>query len=188
MKSRGFEADGSDEGIEIIDHALVEAIELRSPLGFELCIGFYGAQKACGERRVDAFEELQEDEADRVPVREELIAVITTESGLARSKYGSTNSSRRPFGASMIGISLGRSFLHPLLKFVSDAAQSVARHRVQLTIRIEEPDHSLRLLKRLNQSIYQNAVEAAIVPMYAVPVVLVEGVHDRPNAVPGPGS
>ena len=35
MESRGFEADGSDEGVEIVDDALIEAIELRSPLGFE---------------------------------------------------------------------------------------------------------------------------------------------------------
>src|SRR3984893_2548929 len=61
-------------------------------------------------------------------------------------------------------IALGRSFFHPLLKFVRDAAQSVACHRVELAIRIEEPYHSLRLLERLNQSIQQNAVEAAIVP------------------------
>ena len=26
-----FEADGSDEGIEVVDNALIEAIELRSP-------------------------------------------------------------------------------------------------------------------------------------------------------------
>src|ERR1700730_10973655 len=77
-------------------------------------------------------------------------------------------------------IALGRSFFHPSLKFVRDAAQSVACHRVELAIRIEEPDHSLRLLERLNQSIQQNAVEAAIVPIYAIPVMLVEGVHDRP--------
>jgi hypothetical protein len=32
----------------------------------------------------------------------------------------------------------------------------------------------------LNQPIQQNAVETAIVPMYAVSVVLVKGVHDRP--------
>jgi hypothetical protein len=30
--SCGFEADGANEGIEIIDDALIEAIKLRSPL------------------------------------------------------------------------------------------------------------------------------------------------------------
>ena len=64
MESRGFEANSSDEGVEIVDHALIEAIELRSPLGFELGIGFHWAEKACREWRIDAFEELKEDEAD----------------------------------------------------------------------------------------------------------------------------
>ena len=59
MESRGFEADSSDEGVEIVDDALIEAIELRLPLGFELRICFDGAEQACGERGVDAFEELQ---------------------------------------------------------------------------------------------------------------------------------
>src|SRR6266567_1763340 len=48
-------------------------------------------------------------------------------------------------------IALGCSLLHPLLKFVSDAAQRIPCHRVQLAIRIEEPDHPLRLLERLDQ-------------------------------------
>jgi hypothetical protein len=53
-----------DEGIEVIDNALIEAIELRSPLGFKPSIYFDGAEKACREWRIDAFEELQEDEGD----------------------------------------------------------------------------------------------------------------------------
>ena len=73
-ESRGFEADGSDEVVEIVDDALIEAIELRSSLGFEPGICGDGAEKTCREWRIDAFEELQEDEADRVPVWQELIA------------------------------------------------------------------------------------------------------------------
>ena len=80
-ESRGFEADGSDEGVEIVDDTLIEAIEFGSPLGFEPDICFDGAEKACGERGVDAFEELQEDEADRVSAREELIAARVGEFG-----------------------------------------------------------------------------------------------------------
>jgi len=79
--SRGFEADGSDEGIEIVDDALVEAIELRSPLRFEPGICFDGAEKACREWGIDALEELQEDEADRVPVGKELIPARVGELG-----------------------------------------------------------------------------------------------------------
>jgi hypothetical protein len=73
-ESRGFEADGADQGIAIVDDTLIEAIELRLPLRFEPSVGFDGAEKACCEWGIDAFEELQEDEADRVSVREELIA------------------------------------------------------------------------------------------------------------------
>jgi len=40
-------------------------------------IRFEGAEKACREGRIDAFEELQEDEADRVSVRGELISRST---------------------------------------------------------------------------------------------------------------
>jgi hypothetical protein len=46
VESRGFETYGSDEGIEIVDDALIEAIELRSSLGFESGICFDGAEKA----------------------------------------------------------------------------------------------------------------------------------------------
>jgi hypothetical protein len=47
--SCAFEADGANEGIEIIDKALIEAIKLRSPLGLKPCVCFDGAEKACGE-------------------------------------------------------------------------------------------------------------------------------------------
>jgi hypothetical protein len=81
VESRGFLADSSDEGIEIVDDTLIEAIELRSPLRFDPGICFEGAEKACREWSIDAFEELQEDEADRVPLREELIASRVRELG-----------------------------------------------------------------------------------------------------------
>jgi hypothetical protein len=34
-KSRGFQTDGLDERVEIVDDTLVEAVKLRSPLGVE---------------------------------------------------------------------------------------------------------------------------------------------------------
>ncbi len=53
----------------------------------------------------------------------------------------------------------------------------------------EKTDDPLRLLERLNQPIQQNAVETTIMPMDAVPMVLVEGVHGRlPAAVVATGS
>jgi hypothetical protein len=58
MDSCGFESDGSDESVEIVNDALIEAIELRSSLRLKPGIGFDGAKKARGERGVDAFEQL----------------------------------------------------------------------------------------------------------------------------------
>src|SRR6201998_4275802 len=71
---RGFETDGLDEDIEIIDDALVKSVELRSAFRFEPSVWFDRAEKACRERRIDPFEQLEKDQADRVAVREELIA------------------------------------------------------------------------------------------------------------------
>jgi len=34
--ARGFEADGSDDGVEIVDDALIKAVKLRSPLGIAM--------------------------------------------------------------------------------------------------------------------------------------------------------
>src|ERR1700740_3724395 len=73
VESRGFETDSSDEGVEIVDDTLVEAIELRSPLGLKPGICFDRVEKASRKWRVDAFEEFQEDQADRVALREQLI-------------------------------------------------------------------------------------------------------------------
>jgi hypothetical protein len=35
LKSRGFQADGLDERVEIVDDTLVEAVKLGSPPGIE---------------------------------------------------------------------------------------------------------------------------------------------------------
>ena len=78
-------------------------------------------------------------------------------------------------------IVLRGAFGHPALKLVSDGAQGGSRHRIDLSIRIEEADDPLRLLERLDQPIEQNAVKTTIVPTDAVFVVLEEGVHDRPQ-------
>jgi hypothetical protein len=81
LGSCGFETDGLDEDIKIIDDALVKAVEWRSPFGFESSIWFDRAEKACRERRIDPFEQLEKDKADRVAVREQLIAARVGEFG-----------------------------------------------------------------------------------------------------------
>ena len=68
----------------------------------------------------------------------------------------------------------------PLLELLGDAAQRVAADRVQLPIRVEEANNALWLLERLNQPVQQKPIKASIIPTNAVPVMLVEGVHDQP--------
>jgi hypothetical protein len=69
--SRSFKAERADERIEIIDDALIEAIELRPLLLVDPSICGKGAENAGGQWRIDAFERLQEDKADRVSVRKQ---------------------------------------------------------------------------------------------------------------------
>ena len=69
--------DGLDEEIKIVDDALAKAVEF----GFEPSVWFDWAEKACRERRINPFEQLEKDKADRVAVREELIAARAGEFG-----------------------------------------------------------------------------------------------------------
>jgi hypothetical protein len=46
--SCGFEADGLDECIKVIDDAVIEAVELGSLFIPDSSIGADGAEKACG--------------------------------------------------------------------------------------------------------------------------------------------
>jgi len=63
-----------NERVEVVDDALIEPVEWRSTLAAEFGVGRYWGKKAGSQRSVDAFEELQKDEADRVAVGEEPIA------------------------------------------------------------------------------------------------------------------
>jgi hypothetical protein len=60
--SCGFEPDGADESIEVIDNALIEAIELRALLMVDSSIRTDGTEKARGKRSIDTFEKLEEDQ------------------------------------------------------------------------------------------------------------------------------
>ena len=59
--SRGLEPNGLDEGIEVIDNTLIEAIELRALLAVDSSICTDGAEKAGGKRGINTLEELQEE-------------------------------------------------------------------------------------------------------------------------------
>jgi hypothetical protein len=62
--SGGFEAYSADEGIQIIEHALVEAIEPRSLLLVEAGIRSYQAEKARGKGRIENFAEQRHPHLD----------------------------------------------------------------------------------------------------------------------------
>ena len=63
-----------NELVEIVDDALVEAVELRSVLAVEAGVGLDRREEAGSQRGVDAFEEFQEHETDRVAAGEEPVA------------------------------------------------------------------------------------------------------------------
>jgi hypothetical protein len=50
-------------------------------------------------------------------------------------------------------------------------------HPLTVAVRIEEAQHALGLLKGLDQSVKQNAVEATVAEFDAILVMLVKGVH-----------
>jgi hypothetical protein len=69
--------------------------------------------------------------------------------------------------------------LHPALELFSGGAQHIAADRIDLPVAVEEANHPLGLLERLDQAVEQDPVEAAIAEADAVLVVLVKGVHHR---------
>ena len=75
MGSRGgSQTNGLHEFVEIVDDALIQTVELRPVLAVERSVALDRREQAGSQRRVDALEELQEDEADRIPVRREPVA------------------------------------------------------------------------------------------------------------------
>ena len=62
------------ERVEVGDDPLIQPVESMAFLLSEPGIGGDGREQAGGERSVYAFEELQEDEADRITLWKEAIA------------------------------------------------------------------------------------------------------------------
>ncbi len=65
----------------LIKAPVVEAVELRSPLVSGFGITADGIKKTRGQRGIDALEQFEEDEADRVSLRQVLIAAGTWKPG-----------------------------------------------------------------------------------------------------------
>lgn len=81
-----------------------------------------------------------------------------------------------------------RPLLHPPLVVRRNPPQHVAADGVEVAVGVEEPDHPLRLLERLDRAVQQQAIEAAVAEADAILVMLSEGVH---GVLPGgqrPGS
>jgi hypothetical protein len=68
--SSRFQADGLQR------HALIEAVDLRSALFFQLAVSFDGPKQACRERSVYAFEELEEDKRDGVATWQQALSAL----------------------------------------------------------------------------------------------------------------
>jgi hypothetical protein len=64
-----------------------------------------------------------------------------------------------------------------------DVTEDPFADRVQLAVGVEEPDDAFGLLKGLNQTVQQDAIEAAIAEPDTILMMLVEGVHGCPPGV-----
>src|SRR2546428_3428880 len=66
---------------------------------------------------------------------------------------------------------------HPVVKLCGNLAQDIPADRIEFPISTEETDDTLFLLKRLDETVEQNAVETAVMKSDVILVVLVERVH-----------
>jgi hypothetical protein len=69
---------------------------------------------------------------------------------------------------------------HPPLVLRGNIGQDRFADRILLSVCVEEPDNALGLLKRLDQPVDQDPIEAAVPETNAILVMLVEGVHGNP--------
>jgi hypothetical protein len=70
----GLEPDGTQEGVEVIDDALVQAIKCATLLFRKFAIAGNGFEKPCSKRGIDALEQLEEEEAYSIALPDQAIA------------------------------------------------------------------------------------------------------------------
>ncbi|MGH6690233.1 MAG: hypothetical protein ACREF4_06100 [Gammaproteobacteria bacterium] len=75
----------------------------------------------------------------------------------------------------------------PVVVLAGDVLEDGFAHRVQRAVPVEETDHALRLLKGLNETIQQHAIEAPVPEPDTILMMLVEGVHGLPPGLRNPG-
>src|SRR3954471_10259744 len=106
------------------------------------------------------------------------LRITTTASVFAFRKYGRTNSSRRPWGASRIGtFHFSDRFVTQLRNWSAMSVRYTPADGELITIEAEESQSPLWLLERLDQSVQQNAVKATIAESDTILMVLEEPVH-----------
>src|SRR5438034_8816870 len=69
------------------------------------------------------------------------------------------------------------SVLQPVLKLIGDVRQSSPGHPFPFAVGIEETEHALGVLERLEQSVEQKPVKTPVPKLDAILVMLDEGVH-----------
>jgi hypothetical protein len=75
LRSRcDLETNGGKQTIEIVDDPLVQPIELMPVDVLEARIAVDRLEEPRGQRRVDAFDELEEDDTEAIAVREQAIS------------------------------------------------------------------------------------------------------------------
>ena len=72
--SCGVESDGAEERIEVSDDPLIQPIEAMEFLFGQTRVRADGIEQTSSERRVDAFEEFQEEDAEAISLGHESVA------------------------------------------------------------------------------------------------------------------
>src|SRR5215831_6093249 len=72
------------------------------------------------------------------------------------------------------------SILQPGQELVGNLRQSFSGHPPPLAVGVEETEHTLRLLERLDQAVEQQPIKTPIAELDTLLVVLHEGVHSAP--------
>src|SRR5271157_6187182 len=69
-----LDSNGRNELVEIVNDALVQAVELALPLVLQAGVSGGGAQQPCGKWGIDAFEEFEKYQADGIAAGEQAVS------------------------------------------------------------------------------------------------------------------
>ena len=66
LRLRRPQSDRVHQSVDVVDHTLIQPIWLTSLLLLKVAIAGNWSKQSCSQWRIDAFEQFQEHEADRV--------------------------------------------------------------------------------------------------------------------------